>query len=341
MEALYARIEHGGYPVIPLVGQGYQVVWPQGPVQYPSRRQTILALVHRTPAPPPTVSDPHLCFDRYFRRGRYSKVMYPTVDTLEMFQAPVVRTRESEQITIQIPDRPLLKGADSDSLLAIAPASVRVKRLPPVALPVRGIDLLARGHEVRKLFFAGFARRVFRYGYDPEDVLQEIYKGILIRNAGRCPFDEKKSSFGHYVHMVCGCIISNYRRRYLRQEKNEVFGVSNVEGEVQDVAQVDLASCDADQEDNARYNKLTEGLIREVRDAAEDLNQDPDLSEGTLNCLLEGMRYREIAEELGCSIGKVSDTVALIRRTAGGWDALARDWNIQALLSGTADPLGI
>jgi len=52
--------------------------------------------------------------------------------------------------------------------------------------------------------------------YDPEDVLQEVFKGVLIRNQGNCPFDPAKASFGHYVHMVCRCVLSNYHRRYQR-----------------------------------------------------------------------------------------------------------------------------
>jgi hypothetical protein len=45
-----------------------------------------------------------------------------------------------------------------------------------------GIDLGARGHEVRKLLFAGFAGKMLSRGYDPEEVLQEIYAGLLVRN---------------------------------------------------------------------------------------------------------------------------------------------------------------
>ena len=91
----------------------------------------------------------------------------------------------------------------------------------PVVVKVLGIDLDRRGVEVRRLLHAGFGLRMARGGYDPEDVLQEVYRGILVRNRGKCPFDPAKSSFGHYVHMVIECVLSNYHRRESRHRTAE------------------------------------------------------------------------------------------------------------------------
>ncbi len=77
-----------------------------------------------------------------------------------------------------------------------------------------GIDLALRGHEVQKLFYSGgFTGTLLREGIDPEEFLQEVYRGLLARNRGRCPWDAKKSSFGHYVHIVIRCVLSNHLRR--------------------------------------------------------------------------------------------------------------------------------
>lgn len=92
---------------------------------------------------------------------------------------------------------------------------VRKERV--VQVPTTGIDLAVRGHEVRKLFYAAFARGLVKDGYDPEEALQEVYRGLLARNAGTCPFDVKKSSFGHYVHIVTRCILANYIRKEKRR----------------------------------------------------------------------------------------------------------------------------
>jgi len=87
-----------------------------------------------------------------------------------------------------------------------------------------GIDLSKRGVEVRKLFYAAFAHGLAKDGYDPEECLQEVYKGLLTRNKGTCPFDVRKSSFGHYVHIVTRCVLANYIRKERRRamfESNE------------------------------------------------------------------------------------------------------------------------
>lgn len=80
-----------------------------------------------------------------------------------------------------------------------------------------GINLAERGIEVRKLFYAFFARGLAKDGYDPEECLQEVYKGLLTRNNGTCPFDSRKSSFGHYVHIVTRCVLANYIRKEKRK----------------------------------------------------------------------------------------------------------------------------
>lgn len=90
----------------------------------------------------------------------------------------------------------------------------------------RGIDLAKRGDEVRKLFYAAFARGLVKDGFDPEEALQEVFKGLLSRNRGTCPFDVKKSSFGHYVHIVTRCVLANYVRKEKKRVIHEVSGES-------------------------------------------------------------------------------------------------------------------
>jgi len=85
-----------------------------------------------------------------------------------------------------------------------------------------GIDLAVRGTEVRKLFYAGgFTGVLNRENIDPEEFLQEVYRGLLARNNGTCPWDVKKSSFGHYVHIVIRCVLSNYLRRERLRDSRE------------------------------------------------------------------------------------------------------------------------
>lgn len=298
MEAVYARTEHGGHRVRPLpTGTGFKVEWPQGPVIYPSARQTIIALVNRTPAPPPNAYDPHLTFDRYFRRGRHQPPQF-ALDVFDLFQP-------SRQIAVAVSSRP-----------------ARVRPSPTLAVhkpKPAGVDLVNRSHEVRKLFYAGFGRRVQRYGYDPEDVLQEVYQGLLVRNKGKCPFDETKSSFGHYVHMVCGCIVSNYHRRYSRLARNEVFGVSSADGEVLDVAEADLVTVDAIQEDASSLLSSVGDLTSYIEQAATDAGYDASLATSCVDFLYEGRRNKEIAAATGSSASMVSKVLKLVREAAREW----------------------
>jgi len=239
--------------------------------------------------PIPGAYDPHLTFDRYFRLGKYARGEYPKLDTLTLFQP-------------------------NNKVAVAKPSSMRTTGKVVVHIPAKGIDLAKRGHEVRKLFYAGFARSVLKRGYDPEDVLQEVYKGLLVRNRGKCPWDPAKSSFGHYVHMVCRGVFSNYIRRYKRIEMAEVYGTRTPDGEVVDISASNLARVKANQTEvdlKFERNNLVGGLL----DLAHSENRDPVVLRECLNLLAQGYRQKEIAVELGCSPHKVSDMVRWARKT--------------------------
>jgi hypothetical protein len=206
---IYARPEHGGHRVH-RTHDGFLVHWPTGTVQYPSARALIRALVNQTPVVTPDLYDPHWTFNRYFKLGKHSPMGDYTGNILDGMHAPRIHVTRKHRTL--------------------------------------GVDLRARGHEVRKLFYAGFARRALKYGYDPDEVLQEVFAGILIRNQGKCPFDPEKSSFGHYVHMVCGCILSNYHRKHGRVSAAESTGGWDADGNDCDVALLDIMHTPANQE---------------------------------------------------------------------------------------------
>jgi len=259
---------------------GFTVYWPNGPIAYRSARSTIRALVNREPVVTPTLRDPHLTFDRYFRVGRWRNPT-ATVD-----------------------------GADAISLFAPTPTVIIPKPKPP------GIDLKGRGHEVRKLFFAGFARRVLRYGYDPDEVLQEVYAGLLVRNNGKCPFDPRKSSFGHYVHMVCECIVSNYHRKHNRRAQSEVFGSKDADGEEIDFALANTVGVEADQDRIISASVAMAVLSREVEEA-----EAPDVEIAValrvLPLLSVGMSKTEVTAKVpDVPKALVGRAVDLVRRVA-------------------------
>jgi len=188
--------------------------------------------------------------------------------------------------------------------------------------PVLGVDLGKRHHEVAKLLFAGFGTRIFGMGLDPEDVLQEVFKGILIRNRGRGAFDPRKASFGHYVHMVCGCVLSNYQRTINRIRRHEQIGVSGYgeDGEWQ-ANGLDLSSLP---DPKAVTDGMADALVWEdflgaVRASREGRVFDRNVAAAIAPLVWEGRGRKEIAGIMGLHRAVVSKALSLLRRVATTW----------------------
>lgn len=185
--------------------------------------------------------------------------------------------------------------------------------------PKLGIDLEGRYIEVRKLFFAGFASRVHRMGYDPEDVFQDLCRGLLVRNRGKCPWDERKSSFGHYIHMVAGCILSNFHRHRSRIDLSEVYGSRGADGEELDFAQANILSEPSRQEEIVHWRMMGQGLIPDIQAQAIASGFSPDTVGTVVTLLAEGWNYKEIAAQVSLSAPVVSRIAKFVRRVASSW----------------------
>lgn len=112
-----------------------------------------------------------------------------------------------------------------DLLIEMKPESLTQDEPKEVIFPLQarlGIDLSRYSLDVRRIFLKAWGYKLNRAGIDVEDALQDVYKGILIRNAGRCPFDPAKSSLGHYVWMVCNCVCLNILRQSSRAQFVEI-----------------------------------------------------------------------------------------------------------------------
>ena len=189
-----------------------------------------------------------------------------------------------------------------------------------------GIDLVNRGHEVAKLLYAGFGPWMRTYSYDPEEVLQEVYAGILVRNKGKCPWDIRKSSFGHYVHMVCNSILSNYHRKQKRIRECEQVGIrsfdENGDWKEDDVSKANVpAKVDSDL------------FTYELYEVAEDLKHfipyDPTthLVHQVLPYVRDGYSKVEIARELGESRNLIGRALTELREWATKWMTPSRAIN--------------
>lgn len=331
-QVVYARHEHGGHRVV-RDAHGLTVHWPSGPAVYPSVRQVIAALTSGNPTPTKGVRVPHRTFSDYFRTvpPKYE------VDALTLFAPSPVVVVEEVPLSVLTPSSVpvVLRASEYEEALVVhvPKPKGRAKKPAPFTKDVwdgKGIDLVNRGHEVRKLFYAGFMGRVARYGYDPEEVLQEVYAGLLVRNRGKCPFDPKKSSFGHYVHMVCECIISNYHRKHNRRAQAEQYGYTDMDDNEVDVACADLATVEADQENRLGHDMALASLEDCLYAAAAEVETSADMAlvGKCLPLLTEGMSRLEVANHLfkveGLPRARVLHAVDFIREVAGEWGAELR-----------------
>ena len=304
----YTHWKHGNLPVYKEQNK-WVVHYPDGSSREYGSGRALMRGLHNG-------RDPHLPVDRYFKKKQSAKkvrtwmkqdlpggVSHPT--TLDLFE---IKQPEINRLRRRSPRQNPRSNPRSN------PSTVS-------SLNNLGIDLENRSHEVRKLLFAGFGKRIVSMGYDPEDVLQEVYKGLLARNMGKCPWDATKSSFGHYVHMVCGCIVSNYHRKYNRINMNERSGVRSInDGESIeiDLAASDLCSVRGEQGDDMVEDELVQEMLLLIAKHSEDVLFDKQYSrlETSLKVvpmLVAGYKRREISKELKIREGIITRCINHIR----------------------------
>lgn len=189
-----------------------------------------------------------------------------------------------------------------------------------------GIDLVNRADEVLKLYMAGFGRKLLRSGLsetEVEDLLQEVYKGLLVRNAGKCPWDPKKGTFGTYVHRVCSGQVSNYLRKRNRIRSVEQIGVLDSSS---DEGVVDVGDCrtlEAEETSamrRAKEERAMRSLAEQVR--RQGVGEEVILAVKMIPLVYQGMNYKEIASELGVRKSDVSKANKVLQAGAIQWKAL-------------------
>jgi RNA polymerase sigma factor (sigma-70 family) len=185
-----------------------------------------------------------------------------------------------------------------------------------------GIDLENRSGEVAKLLFAGFGSWIFSAGYDPDDVFQEVCKGIIARNRGKCPWDPNKSSFGHYVHMVCKGIIANFHRKKKRIREVEQIGMFQVDAEQpRDVGSVPQEDKKSSVQMETEVQEVQDDLVNfiQAQTGAKRAPVESQVAIGAIPLLRLGYTRAEIAEELGITLATASRGLAYLRAQAKKW----------------------
>lgn len=189
-----------------------------------------------------------------------------------------------------------------------------------------GIDLVNRSDEVAKLLYACFGRRISSAGYEGEDVLQEVYRGLLARNKGKCPWDPAKSSFGHYVYMVCSCVLSNYHRKQKRRRQFEQTGMLGYQdtggyGYIDVAANATLPAVPTDLWNDMLLEEAEDALVDYLFRTSRGHRLEARLAALVLPYVRHGAARATVAAELGLSMAAVSRAISYLRRQTRAWEA--------------------
>jgi hypothetical protein len=313
-ELLFSRYQDGARPVR-VVEDGWQVAAGDGsPVTF-TTAQALLAELTGHP------TGRHWGLDRYFKLGRYAPRGQNGIgqaNVLDLFP-PATPT---SPIVLLKPLAPAIITLRSGTAITVPVAPAVVVDTRVAVDGAVGIDLVGRGHEVRKLLYKGFGRRMRAARYDPEDVLQEVYKGLLARNKGRCPWNPSKSSFGHYVYMVCSCVLSNYHRKQKRVRQFEQSGLpAYVDGQyVYGDAASNTSTPARETAEQAGYlmDEATEDLVAYIL-SCERGGGDAHLAVDVLPYVVSSTPRALIAEALGTSMAAVSRAISHLRKSSLAW----------------------
>lgn len=174
--------------------------------------------------------------------------------------------------------------------------------------PVRGIDLKKKYQDVKRIFFRGFQPQILALrgtGVDEEDLLQEVFLGILSRNQknGSGKFDPTRSSFSHYVHLVARSKTSQIGKKQTRWGRE---------------TPIEEIETGAFQEPSQEPHALTQSLLGDFQIFLKKKG-NPKLLQ-TLQGLQMGFSGSELASHLGLQIGETKRLIKQIRRLASEWD---------------------
>ena len=184
---------------------------------------------------------------------------------------------------------------------------------------ILGIDLVNRSHEVRKLLFAGFAGKMLSRGYSGEDVLQEIYRGLLVRNKGKCPWDKRKSSFGHYVHMAINCILTNYHRKESKRADRDHLPLTRTGESGEEMDDMGWLGHTDIHHGSEIGDMLALSALGMYLKTVPDDSLEAEIGRTILPMVTAGCTRREIVAETGHKESHVSRALAWVRRQVALW----------------------
>lgn len=187
------------------------------------------------------------------------------------------------------------------------------KAVPP------GIDLLNRSDEVAKLLNYACGSAIRHYDYDFDDVLQDVYKGIIARNNGKSPWDPDRSSFGNYVILVSQSVFRNYHARQQRIRSREQIGTRTLKGS--EYVTVDASELGVTEPDWGQIGvvEVMDDLLTTMQSIEGSHKSEARLARQILPLVYKGMKRSEIADELDIGVAVVGRALSWLRGAAKEW----------------------
>lgn len=305
-QLVYSRYEDGSLPVRVYPDKRVYEIYDPAMVTCVERHTSVRGLLTRLQG-----RDRHWSFDRYFMQGKWSRdaCVGNTLSVLDLFSGRSAgETAVSVAGTVGVP-----RGVTASSAITIAGP---VEKVTP-------LDLSTRHHEIAKLLFKQFGRMIRNAGWDEDDVLQEVYMGLLSRNRPgmRSMWNPEKAGFGTYVVLVCRSILSNYRRKMDRVGRLRV-GMKDYK---------DGVYCDVDVASTSQTSALWQDAVQTDVDHTaparllrflEDQILDPIASMLALlvtPLLVEGRSSREIQHSTGLRRREIKETREVIEYYSTLW----------------------
>jgi RNA polymerase sigma factor (sigma-70 family) len=101
-----------------------------------------------------------------------------------------------------------------------------------------GVDVIKKRKDIERLLYKACGGAIKKYGYEFDDLLQEVFIGILKRNKGQGAYDPSRSAFSHYIILVCNSIFRNYHAKEMKRRGREILGARNKNGDIVDVKEI-------------------------------------------------------------------------------------------------------
>jgi len=175
-----------------------------------------------------------------------------------------------------------------------------------------GIDLAEHADLIRDLVMSGFGSRLRQFQIDPDDALQQVYLGLLVRNEGTCPFDPAVGALSTYLYWVVNGVTCNLIAREWHRRRQGVNPVLASQGFRHDVLE-ELPQREILMEDPPDSPDVSAVAVRseEAEVSFRKPGKPPVTVRGVATCLRSFMSSRkaqqpwEIAQETGIGVARV------------------------------------